>query len=90
MNEELGMTTDQLDEVTSFYSSPGYSDEKITMFRADNLKEVENKRPLDPDEFLNVEKLTLDEAKEQIKAGVICDAKSIYSVTYWELMNAKA
>lgn len=90
MNEELGMTTDHLDEVTSFYSSPGYSDEKITMFRADNLKEVENKRPLDPDEFLNVEKLTLDEAKEQIKAGVICDAKSIYSVTYWELMNAKA
>ncbi|WP_125762635.1 NUDIX hydrolase [Companilactobacillus hulinensis] len=89
MNEELGLTTDKLEKVTTFYTSPGYSDEKLTVFKAANLKQVEDKRPLDSDEFLNVEKLTLDEAKKQIEDGVICDSKSIYAVTYWELMNAK-
>lgn len=89
MNEELGMTTDNLEKVTAFFASPGYSNEKLTMFKADKLKEVEFKRPLDQDEFLNVEKLTLKEAKEQIEAGVICDSKSIYAITYWELLNAK-
>jgi NTP pyrophosphohydrolases including oxidative damage repair enzymes len=77
MNEELGLTTDNLKEVTSFFSSPGYSDERDTIFMATDLESVEFKRPLDPDEFLNVEKLTLDEAKAQIKDGSICDAKTI-------------
>lgn len=89
MDEELGLTTDNLEKVTAFFASPGYSNEKLTVFKATDLKKVEFKRPLDPDEFLNVEELTLSEAKEQIAKGVICDSKSIYAVTYWELMKAK-
>jgi NTP pyrophosphohydrolases including oxidative damage repair enzymes len=89
MDEELGMTTDKLEKVTAFFASPGYSNEKLTVFKATDLKEVEFKRPLDPDEFLNVEKLTLDEAKAQVEAGVICDSKSIYAITYWELLQAR-
>ena len=89
MDEELGLTTDNLEQITSFFSSPGYSNEKLTVFAARDLKKVEFKRPLDPDEFLNVESLTLDEAKEQIKTCDICDAKTIYAITYWELLKAK-
>ncbi|MQS74938.1 NUDIX hydrolase [Companilactobacillus halodurans] len=89
MNEELGLTTDSLEKVTAFFASPGYSNEKLTMFKATNLKKVENKRPLDPDEFLDVEKLSLDEAKAQVKKGAICDSKTIYALTYWELLQAK-
>jgi len=90
MDEELGLTTDNLEEVTSFFASPGYSTEKLTMFKATDLKKVEFKRPLDPDEFLNVEELTLAEAKDQIKLGVISDAKTIYAITYWELLQARS
>ncbi|WP_334352401.1 NUDIX hydrolase [Companilactobacillus sp. HBUAS56257] len=89
MNEELGLTTDKLEKITAFFASPGYSNEKLTVFKATDLQKVEFKRPLDADEFLNVEELTLEEAKKQIKAGVICDSKSIYAVTYWELLQAK-
>lgn len=89
MDEELGLTTDNLEKITSFFASPGYSNEKLTMFKATNLQKVEFKRPLDPDEFLNVESLTLDEAKAQIESGVICDSKTIYAITYWELLKAK-
>ncbi|HJF87015.1 MAG TPA: NUDIX hydrolase, partial [Companilactobacillus farciminis] len=89
MDEELGLTTKNLEKVTAFFASPGYSNEKLTVFVAKDLQKVEFKRPLDPDEFLNVESLTLDEAKQQVKDGVICDAKSIYAITYWELLKAK-
>ncbi len=89
MDEELGLSTDNLEEVTSFFASPGYSDEKLTMFKATNLKKIEFKRPLDPDEFLNVEELTLAEAKEHIQKGDICDAKTIFAITYWELLQTK-
>lgn len=89
MNEELVLTTDQLEEVTSFYASPGYSNERITIFTAKNLTEVENKRPLDSDEFLNVERLTLPEAEKYIEDGSICDAKTIFAITYWKLLLAK-
>lgn len=89
MDEELGLTTDKLEKVTEFFASPGYSNEKLTVFKATDLKKVEFKRPLDPDEFLNVETLTLDEAKEQIRTGAICDSKTIYAITYWELLQTK-
>ncbi|MQS88360.1 NUDIX hydrolase [Companilactobacillus mishanensis] len=89
MNEELGLTTDKLEKVTAFYASPGYSNEKLTMYLAKNLRPVENKRPLDSDEFLNVEKLTLDEAKKYVEDGTICDSKTIYAITYWELLKSK-
>lgn len=89
MNEELGLKSDQLEKVTAFFASPGYSNEKITIFSAHNLQPVDDKRPLDPDEFLNVEKLTLDEAEKYVEDGTICDGKTIFAVTYWKLLQAK-
>jgi ADP-ribose pyrophosphatase len=89
MNEELGLTTDKLDKATTFYTSPGYSNEKITLYVAKNLQPVENKRPLDNDEFLNVERLTLEEAEKYVEDGSICDGKSIYAIEYWKLLLAK-
>ncbi|KRL67907.1 ADP-ribose phosphorylase [Companilactobacillus versmoldensis DSM 14857 = KCTC 3814] len=89
MNEELGLTTDKLDQATAFFASPGYSNEKITIYLAKDLKPVENKRPLDNDEFLNVEKLTLAEAEKAVEDGSICDGKTIFAVTYWKLLQAK-
>ncbi|AKP66421.1 NUDIX hydrolase [Companilactobacillus ginsenosidimutans] len=89
MNEELGLTTDKLEKVTAFFASPGYSNEKITIYSAKNLQQVENKRPLDNDEFLNVEKLTLNEAEKYVEDGTICDGKTIFAVTYWKLLKAK-
>lgn len=91
MDEELGLSTDadKLEKVTAFFASPGYSNEKITIFAAKDLQPVEFKRPLDADEFLNVERLTLEEAEKYIEDGTICDGKSIWAVTYWKLLLAK-
>ncbi|WP_129044832.1 NUDIX hydrolase [Companilactobacillus metriopterae] len=87
MNEELGYTTEDIEKIISFFPSPGYSDEKLTVFKATNLEKLEFKDSLDDDEFLDVEALTLEEAKQQIELGYICDAKTIFAVNYWELME---
>ncbi|WP_413476170.1 NUDIX hydrolase [Latilactobacillus fuchuensis] len=87
LNEETGMTTTALKGVAKFFSSPGFSNELMTLFYADQLTPVVHKRPLDADEFLNVEKLTLAEAQAAVASGLICDAKTIMALYYWQLQT---
>nr|WP_305035724.1 hypothetical protein [Mycobacterium tuberculosis] len=49
------------------------------------MTKVENPRPQDEDETLEVLEVSLEEAKELIQLGHICDAKTIMAVQYWEL-----
>lgn len=85
LNEETGLTSDQLQEIAAFFTSPGFSNERMTLFYATDLKPVAHKRPLDADEFLNVEQLTLTQAQHAIDTGLICDAKTIMALYYWQL-----
>lgn len=87
LNEETGMTTTTLKTVAQFFSSPGFSNELMTLFYADRLTPVADKRPLDADEFLNVEQLTLAEAQAAMASGLICDAKTIMALYYWQLQT---
>ena len=48
---------------------------------------MENPRPQDADETLELLEVTLTEAKDLIQAGEICDAKTIMALQYWELSN---
>ncbi|WP_462052929.1 NUDIX hydrolase, partial [Streptococcus pneumoniae] len=52
-----------------------------------DLTKVENPRPQDEDETLEVLEVSLEEAKELIQSGHICDAKTIMAVQYWELQK---
>ena len=85
LNEETGLTTQKLVHVTDFFSSPGFSNELMTLYYTDTLTPVTHKRSLDDDEFLNVEKLTLEEAQAAVADGLICDAKTIMALYYWQL-----
>lgn len=89
LNEETGYKSPDMYKLCGFYSTPGFSDEYMTLFVAPTLEKVIHKRSLDSDEFLNVVPLTLEQAKEQIKSGLICDAKSILAVVQWENMLLK-
>ena len=46
---------------------------------------VENPRPLDDDEFLEIFELTYDECMELVKSGEIKDAKTILALQYYAL-----
>jgi ADP-ribose pyrophosphatase len=78
LKEETGFTADKVSYLNVMYPSPGYTDEKIYIYKAEGLHEGE--LSLDEDEFLNVEKYTLNHALEMVKTGKIKDAKSIIAI----------
>lgn len=74
LEEETGLVAD-LDPLAVLYPTPGYSNEKIYIYRAKNVREGE-RRP-DDDEFLETAELPLEEALAMVKRGEIRDAKTI-------------
>lgn len=86
LNEEGGYSAAYWEQLASFYSSPGFTDEKMYLFYCDTLTKLENKRELDPDEFLDQHWYSLSEIKQLLSQGKIVDSKTLYAVTVWENM----
>ncbi|MDX8046062.1 NUDIX hydrolase [Gracilibacillus sp. S3-1-1] len=82
LEEETGYTTESLTYVTSFYTSPGFADEIMYIYKTNTLKKVEQPKPLDEDEFVELMELTLEEAEQLIVEQEIHDAKTIYAILY--------
>lgn len=89
LEEETGYRANQFSLVTSMYVSPGFANELLHIYFAQKLEKVPNPRPQDEDEVLELYRVTLDEAKAAIASGLICDAKTIFAVQYWELEQLK-
>lgn len=89
LEEETGYQAKVMVPVTSMYVSPGFANEKLTIYHAQGLTKVENPLPADDDEVLEIYELTLAEAKKAMKEQQICDAKSIFAIQYWELLELK-
>jgi ADP-ribose pyrophosphatase len=73
--EETGYSAKQMEELYTFYSSPGFSNERIWLFLATDLQSGSQKPEID--ETIEVVKLPLEEALNMVRAGEICDGKSI-------------
>ncbi|MFC5988038.1 NUDIX hydrolase [Marinicrinis lubricantis] len=83
LKEETGFECKELRPICSFYTSPGFADEIIHLFLAEQLTQGESR--LDEDEFLNKQFLTLEQAKAYVAEGKIRDAKTITAIYAWEL-----
>src|SRR5690625_3078024 len=64
LEEETGYTTDNLEHIASFYTSPGFADEIIHLYYTDSLTKLEQPVKGDEDEFVELITLTLEEAEE--------------------------
>ncbi|MBP6965041.1 MAG: NUDIX hydrolase [Armatimonadetes bacterium] len=76
--EEIGYFPEKLTEMFHSYLSPGYSNELLHTFLAEDLREEEVNR--DSDEFLEIVRIRLSDAEEMIRSGEIVDAKSICGI----------
>ena len=83
--EEEAAYTGKLSLLYDFYSAIGFCNERLKLYLASDLTKVENPRPQDEDETLELLEVSLDQAKELIQSGHICDAKTIMAIQYWEL-----
>lgn len=81
LEEETGKKAGKLEFLCEMYPTVGYCSERIQMYIATELTEgVQN---LDPDEFVEVEKYTLEEALAMISRGEIKDGKTLAALYAW-------
>lgn len=73
--EETGFQAGRLEALMSYYSSPGFSNEVIHLFLAQDL--TEGSAQPDEDEYLEIIKVPLNEALKMIDSGAIQDSKTI-------------
>ena len=78
LSEETGYTAEHFTELTTIATTVGFSNEKIHIYAASGLKP--GKQHTDEDEFINVVRLSLDEALRLVERGEIIDAKSAVAI----------
>ncbi|USK32422.1 NUDIX hydrolase [Bacillus sp. F19] len=88
LEEETGYTTESLQHLLSFYTSPGFADELVHLYFTEELQILTEKAELDEDEFVDVLEVTLEEAQQMIDDQRIFDAKTAYAVQYLQLKLA--
>ncbi|WP_339190908.1 ADP-ribose pyrophosphatase [Bacillus sp. FSL K6-1003] len=88
LEEETGYTAKKLTKMTAFYTSPGFADEIVHVFLAEELSVLEEKRELDEDEFVEVMEVTLEDALKLVESREVYDAKTAYAIQYLQLKEA--
>ena len=78
--EETGCEAERVEPLYSFFTTPGFTDERIHAFMAVGLKRGESQ--LETDEFITVETMTLSQALGLIEKGEIKDAKTALAILY--------
>lgn len=90
LEEETGLQSDNWRFVTSFYSTPGFTDEFLEIYEAHGVSKVDDPLPKDDDEFLEVVTLDFDEAMDAYSRGELCDSKTVFALFYWQMRRLKA
>lgn len=75
LSEETGLVADRFVSVGEIYPTPGYTNERLYLFRAEGVRRGES-HP-DEGEFLTTEWYTPEEALAMVRDGRIKDAKTV-------------
>lgn len=78
LEEETGYQSDKVEHLIDLYTTVAFCNEKIGIYYSNDLSP--SAQHLDEDEFVTVEKYTLDELVQYIFDGVIDDAKTISAI----------
>jgi len=82
--EEVGLRPGQVEQLGTFYPSPGFCDEAMIFFRLTDLYPLGPDDPevhLDPDEHFEIRRFSLDEIRASIRRGEIQDMKTVVGVS---------
>ena len=81
LREEIGMSAKRLEELGSFFLAPGYSNEYMYVYLAQDLSPA----PLQPDadEFIEIVKVPVADVGALIGSRKIRDAKTLATLCLW-------
>ena len=78
--EETGCTAQRVERMTTVYTTPGFTDERIHLFLATDITRGEAQR--EADEFVENKVMPLSRALEMIERGEIVDGKTAIALMY--------
>ena len=82
LREETGYSARDLISLTTFFTTPGFTDERIHLFAASGLSEGES--ATESDEVLDLAPVTLSRAVAMIASGELVDGKSMIGILFAE------
>jgi ADP-ribose pyrophosphatase len=87
LREETGYQAKQWSELGSFWASPGYVAEKMTIFLASDL--TEGKQETMEDERIEIQWFPVAQMGEMIRTGDIIDGKTMIGYFLWADQNRR-
>ena len=78
LREEIGQRAGNLEKIAFFYTTPGFCDEAMHLFRATGL--VADQATADDDERIEIGTFTLDQAAAMITSGTLREGKTLVAV----------
>jgi ADP-ribose pyrophosphatase len=82
LREETGYSAETLIPLTTFYTTPGFTDERIHLFTAAGL--TEGASQTESDEILDLAPMTLSSAMALIASGELVDGKTMIGLLFTE------
>ena len=80
LREETGCVAARVEHLTTMYTTPGFTDERIHLFMAVGLTRGEDAR--EADEFIEIEPMSLSRALSLVERGEIQDGKTAVGLLY--------
>lgn len=87
LEEEIGYRSDSIHYLIDYHSAAAYTSEKIGIFYTEEL--IPSKQHLDENEFVQIERYSLDELTEMISDGRITDGKTIAAIMAYRVLKKK-
>lgn len=81
LQEETGYGAERVQLIHSFFTSPGFADEQIHVYYADDV--VTGRQSLDEDEFVDAQLYSIQEIQTKLAEGCIQDAKTLVALLWW-------
>lgn len=85
--EETPYAAEKVELAATFYTAPGFCDEKMYLYRAFNISKSSNLHP-DQDEFVETVLLDRQEVLAAVRNNEIQDAKTLIGLQHWLLAEA--
>jgi ADP-ribose pyrophosphatase len=80
LEEETGYTAKRLEHLTTIFTTPGFTDERIHLYLADGLTAGTHRR--EPDEFMEVKEVRWSEALNMVRTGAIVVGKTLSTILF--------
>ncbi len=80
LEEETGLRARRLERLTTIYTTPGFTDERIHLFLAEGLDAGSERR--EADEFMELHTLRWSEVLGLVERGEIVDAKTLICLLF--------